>query len=129
MTITLIHVRNKITCRATLTLTESLNHCQIPHPSPKVANARGPEILHDPDINASFICLQSIEKHAKVPNGYTSLANVKSEKPVQRDMMETFFLSEMLKYLYLLFSDNRYTIDLSKYVINSEAHPLPIHKN
>ncbi|CAG9782125.1 unnamed protein product [Diatraea saccharalis] len=72
---------------------------------------------------------QSIEKHAKVPNGYTSLANVKSEKPLQRDMMETFFLSETLKYLYLLFSDDRYIIDLNKYVINSEAHALPIHKN
>ncbi|CAH2985583.1 unnamed protein product [Chilo suppressalis] len=72
---------------------------------------------------------QSIEKHAKVPNGYTSLNNVKSEKPLQRDMMETFFLSETLKYLYLLFSDDRFIIDLNKYVINSEAHPLPIHKN
>ncbi|XP_063373659.1 endoplasmic reticulum mannosyl-oligosaccharide 1,2-alpha-mannosidase [Cydia amplana] len=72
---------------------------------------------------------QGFEKYAKVPNGYTSLANVKTEKPVQRDMMESFFLSETLKYLYLLFSDDRYLIDLSKYVFNSEAHPLPIHKS
>ncbi|KAF9804867.1 hypothetical protein SFRURICE_007770 [Spodoptera frugiperda] len=72
---------------------------------------------------------QGFEKYARVPNGYTSLANVKVEKPVQRDMMESFFLSETLKYLYLLFSDDRFTIDLNKYVINSEAHPLPIHKN
>lgn len=72
---------------------------------------------------------QGFEKYAKVPWGYTSLANVKSEKPVQRDMMESFFLSETLKYLYLLFSDDRFTIDLNKYVINSEAHPLPIYKN
>ncbi|XP_053623928.1 endoplasmic reticulum mannosyl-oligosaccharide 1,2-alpha-mannosidase isoform X1 [Plodia interpunctella] len=72
---------------------------------------------------------QGFEKYAKVPNGYTSLGNVKSEKPLQRDMMESFFLSETLKYLYLLFSDNRYEIDLNHYVMNSEAHPLPIHKN
>ncbi|XP_059054476.1 endoplasmic reticulum mannosyl-oligosaccharide 1,2-alpha-mannosidase [Achroia grisella] len=72
---------------------------------------------------------QSLEKYAKVPNGYTSLANVKSDKPLQRDMMESFFLSETLKYLYLLFSEDRFMIDLNKYVINSEAHPLPIHKN
>ncbi|CAH0716043.1 unnamed protein product, partial [Brenthis ino] len=72
---------------------------------------------------------QGFEKYAKVPNGYTSLANVKTEKPITRDMMESFFLSETLKYLYLLFSDDRFVIDLSKYVINSEAHPLPIHKN
>ncbi|XP_073954902.1 endoplasmic reticulum mannosyl-oligosaccharide 1,2-alpha-mannosidase-like isoform X2 [Choristoneura fumiferana] len=72
---------------------------------------------------------QGFEKYAKVPNGYTSLANVKTDKPVQRDMMESFFLSETLKYLYLLFSDDRLLIDLSKYVFNSEAHPLPIHKS
>nr|XP_034839170.1 LOW QUALITY PROTEIN: endoplasmic reticulum mannosyl-oligosaccharide 1,2-alpha-mannosidase-like [Maniola hyperantus] len=72
---------------------------------------------------------QGLEKYARVENGYTSLNNVKSDKPIPRDMMESFFLSETLKYLYLLFADDRYTIDLSKYVINSEAHPLPIHKN
>ncbi|XP_013189359.2 endoplasmic reticulum mannosyl-oligosaccharide 1,2-alpha-mannosidase isoform X1 [Amyelois transitella] len=72
---------------------------------------------------------QGFEKYAKVSNGYTSLANVKSEKPLQRDMMESFFLSETLKYLYLLFSEDRYVIDLNRYVINSEAHPLPIHEN
>ncbi|KAG6446541.1 endoplasmic reticulum mannosyl-oligosaccharide 1,2-alpha-mannosidase [Manduca sexta] len=72
---------------------------------------------------------QGFEKYAKVPNGYTSLANVKSEKPIPRDMMESFFLSETLKYLYLLFSEDRFVIDLSKFVINSEAHPLPVHKH
>jgi endoplasmic reticulum Man9GlcNAc2 1,2-alpha-mannosidase len=43
-------------------------------------------------------------------------------------MMESFFLSETLKYFYLLFSDNRKLIDLDEYVFNSEAHPLPISK-
>lgn len=70
---------------------------------------------------------QSFEKYAKVSYGYASLSNVKSEKPVHRDMMESFFMSETLKYLYLLFSDDRFLIDLNKYVINSEAHPLPVH--
>ncbi|CAH2034680.1 unnamed protein product, partial [Iphiclides podalirius] len=72
---------------------------------------------------------QGFEKYARVENGYSSLANVKSERPVHRDMMESFFLSETLKYLYLLFSDDRLLLDLNKYVINTEAHPLPIHKN
>lgn len=39
--------------------------------------------------------------------------------------METFFLGETLKYLYLLFSDSD-VIPLDKFVFNSEAHPLPI---
>ncbi|XP_014366340.2 endoplasmic reticulum mannosyl-oligosaccharide 1,2-alpha-mannosidase [Papilio machaon] len=72
---------------------------------------------------------QGFEKYARVTYGYSSLASVKSERPAHRDMMESFFLSETLKYLYLLFSEDRYLIDLNKYVINSEAHPLPVHKS
>lgn len=76
-----------------------------------------------------IISSQGFEKYAKVTNGYTSLANVRSETPPPRDMMESFFLSETLKYLYLLFSEDRYLINLKYYVVNSEAHPLPVHKN
>jgi mannosyl-oligosaccharide alpha-1,2-mannosidase len=38
--------------------------------------------------------------------------------------MESFFLGETLKYLYLLFEDDN-KIPLDKYVMNTEAHPLP----
>ena len=34
-----------------------------------------------------------------------------------------FFVAEVLKYLYLLFSDPS-VIDLSEWVINTEAHPF-----
>jgi mannosyl-oligosaccharide alpha-1,2-mannosidase len=44
-----------------------------------------------------------------------------------RDKMESFFLSETLKYFYLLFSDE-IIIPLDKYVINTEAHPMPIFR-
>ena len=40
--------------------------------------------------------------------------------------METFYLAETLKYLYMLFDDNN-LLPLDKYVINTEAHPLPIY--
>lgn len=40
--------------------------------------------------------------------------------------MESFFLGETLKYLYLLFSDDPNLISLDRYVFNTEAHPLPI---
>lgn len=69
---------------------------------------------------------QSFEKYAKTTYGYSSLDNVRSDKPQKRDMMESFFLSETLKYLYLLFSDDRYMIDLRTFVMTTEAHPLPI---
>lgn len=40
--------------------------------------------------------------------------------------MESFFLGETLKYLYLLFSDQLGPLSLDTYVFNTEAHPLPI---
>ncbi|TFK24297.1 mannosyl-oligosaccharide 1,2-alpha-mannosidase [Coprinopsis marcescibilis] len=69
---------------------------------------------------------QAIEKHCKVESGgYATVINV-DENPAQlEDKMETFFLSETLKYLYLLFSDSN-TIPLDRYVFNTEAHPFPI---
>ncbi len=39
--------------------------------------------------------------------------------------MERFFFAETLKYLYLLFAPDK-TIDLSKIVFNTEAHPFAI---
>jgi len=69
---------------------------------------------------------QAIEKHCRIPSGgYATIVNV-DEVPVRHeDKMETFFLGETLKYLFLLFSDGD-TIPLSKYVFNTEAHPLPV---
>jgi endoplasmic reticulum Man9GlcNAc2 1,2-alpha-mannosidase len=37
----------------------------------------------------------------------------------------SFFLAETLKYLYLLFLDED-KIPLDKWVLNTEAHPLPV---
>lgn len=46
-----------------------------------------------------------------------------------RDMMESFFLGETLKYLFLLFADDdimeRYSP--TKFVYNTEAHLLPLY--
>ena len=43
-------------------------------------------------------------------------------------MMESFFLGETLKYLYLLFADE-HEIDLDKWLLNTEAHLLPMYDN
>ncbi|KAF8657971.1 hypothetical protein AX16_002132 [Volvariella volvacea WC 439] len=68
----------------------------------------------------------SIEKYCKLANGgYASFLNVDDVRGAKDDKMETFFLSETLKYFYLLFSDET-VIPLDKYVFNTEAHPLPI---
>lgn len=71
---------------------------------------------------------QAIEKHAKVPSGgYSSLNNVKDTRLGFRDKMESFFLGETLKYLFLLFSEVD-MVPLDKFVFNTEAHILPIRK-
>lgn len=59
--------------------------------------------------------------------GYTSINNVRDPvNPGPRDKMESFFLGETLKYLFLLFSDDMELLSLDKYIFNTEAHPLPI---
>ncbi|KXN85750.1 Mannosyl-oligosaccharide 1,2-alpha-mannosidase MNS3, partial [Leucoagaricus sp. SymC.cos] len=69
---------------------------------------------------------QAIEKHCRVDSGgYATIINVDEIPAVKEDKMETFFLSETLKYLYLLFSDDT-VIPLDRFVLNTEAHPFPI---
>jgi len=40
--------------------------------------------------------------------------------------MESFWLAETLKYLYLLFEDDPTVFSFDEWVFNTEAHPLPI---
>uniref|UniRef100_A0A8C7APF7 alpha-1,2-Mannosidase n=1 Tax=Neovison vison TaxID=452646 RepID=A0A8C7APF7_NEOVI len=72
--------------------------------------------------------LQSFNAYTRVPSGgYSSISNVQDPlNPQPRDKMESFFLGETLKYLYLLFSDDPSLLSLDAYVFNTEAHPLPI---
>jgi mannosyl-oligosaccharide alpha-1,2-mannosidase len=39
--------------------------------------------------------------------------------------MESFWLAETLKYMFLLFSPVD-TVDREKYILNTEAHPIPL---
>lgn len=72
----------------------------------------------------------AIEKYARVKNGYSSVKSVKRIPVSYRDLMESFFLAETLKYLYLLFADDQKDLfPLDKWVFNTEAHPLPIRAN
>ncbi|XP_048772672.2 endoplasmic reticulum mannosyl-oligosaccharide 1,2-alpha-mannosidase-like isoform X2 [Ostrea edulis] len=68
-------------------------------------------------------------KYTKIDGaGFSSINNVKSpSNPGYKDKLESFFLAETLKYLFLLFSDDPKLIPLDKFVFNSEAHPLPIY--
>ncbi|CAJ2513348.1 Uu.00g014670.m01.CDS01 [Anthostomella pinea] len=69
---------------------------------------------------------KSFMNHTAVEDGggFSSLSNANKLPPVMRDNMESFWLAETLKYMYLLFSPND-LLPLDKIVINTEAHPLP----
>ena len=76
---------------------------------------------------------QAFERNAKVDSGgYSSLSSV-ARIGSRTDKMESFFLGETLKYLYLLFgnrNDNDHkTLSLDKFVLNTEAHFFPIHSS
>lgn len=72
---------------------------------------------------------QAFERNCRVPDGYAGLRDVRVAKPAKDDTMQSFFLAETLKYLYLLFADSD-TINLDEWVFNTEAHPLKIvHRN
>ncbi|KDP34441.1 hypothetical protein JCGZ_11912 [Jatropha curcas] len=66
---------------------------------------------------------QAFEKNSRVEAGYVGLKDVTTG--VKDNMMQSFFLAETLKYLYLLFSPPS-VIPLDEWVFNTEAHPLRI---
>lgn len=70
---------------------------------------------------------EAFEKYTRLDEGYAGISNVEAPHNVGfKDKMETFYLAETLKYLYLMFSDNPHLLPLDKYVFNTEAHPLPV---
>ncbi|KAI8847848.1 glycoside hydrolase [Chytridium lagenaria] len=82
----------------------------------------GHNLLRPETVESLFV----LWKWAKVKGGgYASLGDVRVIPPPKRDHMESFFLGETLKYLYLLFCEQD-LVPLDKYVFNTEAHPLPV---
>lgn len=82
---------------------------------------------------------QSFEKYSRIQTGYSPVSDVRQKPPADADLdlllhnhapdrMESFWLSETLKYFYLIFCDDKRMIGtiLNKYVFNTEAHLLPI---
>eukprot|EP00667_Euglena_gracilis_P007554 EG_transcript_7630 len=64
----------------------------------------------------------AIDSRARTACGFATLNDVETD--VLLDRMESFFLSETLKYLYLLFDPGN--VFGGKYVFTTEGHPLPI---
>ena len=68
---------------------------------------------------------QSIEKHCKVSAGYSGVLDVNNDPAELDNRMQSWFLAETLKYLFLLFSPKD-VVSLDQWVFNTEAHPLMI---
>eukprot|EP00040_Diaphanoeca_grandis_P044258 m.11812 g.11812 ORF g.11812 m.11812 type:complete len:814 (-) comp8994_c0_seq1:39-2480(-) len=69
--------------------------------------------------------MNSIQYSTWTPCGYAIVKNVSTHE--LDDRMESFFLSETLKYLYLIFdADNM--IHKGNYVFSTEAHPFEVTK-
>ena len=65
--------------------------------------------------------LRDLVACCKTQVGFAALTSVRTH--AQRDVMQSYFLAETLKYLYLLFAAPG-TVDLRRHVFNTEAHPL-----
>jgi len=63
----------------------------------------------------------ALVKNCRTESGFAALSSVLTME--KKDAMESFFLAETLKYLYLLYAPKS-TLDLDTVVFNTEAHPL-----
>jgi hypothetical protein len=70
--------------------------------------------------------INDILTKCKTSAGFAAMKNVTTLE--KSDSMESFFLAETLKYAYLLFAPEN-TVDLSKVVFNTEAHPLKVTRD
>lgn len=68
----------------------------------------------------------AIERYCKTPSAYGELSNVNDVNQTPRNKMESFFLAETLKYLYLLQDPDTEIDVLHRHVFNTEAHPMRI---
>jgi mannosidase alpha-like ER degradation enhancer 2 len=63
----------------------------------------------------------SLKRYCRTDAGYAALKDVRTRE--KKDNMESFFLAETLKYLYLLYAPAE-TLDPTKVIFNTEAHPI-----
>ena len=72
-------------------------------------------------VEMGKVFFDSLRTYCRTDAGYAELKSVVTKE--KADQMESFFLAETLKYLYLLFAPPE-TLDFKKTVFNTEAHPL-----
>ncbi|XP_076025284.1 ER degradation-enhancing alpha-mannosidase-like protein 3 [Genypterus blacodes] len=69
--------------------------------------------------------VEKLNAYTRVPCGFAAMQDVRTG--MHEDRMDSFFLAEMFKYLYLLFTEkNQMPINIDDYIFTTEAHLLPV---
>ncbi|KAG7488228.1 hypothetical protein MATL_G00030310 [Megalops atlanticus] len=69
--------------------------------------------------------LENLNRFARVPCGFAAMKDVRTGS--HEDRMDSFFLAEMFKYLFLLFAEAEdLPFDVEDYIFTTEAHLLPL---
>jgi mannosyl-oligosaccharide alpha-1,2-mannosidase len=120
-----------------------LSHLPANHPggiAPGVTRLRDSRYLLRPEAFESLFVLyratgdaayqdmawtmfEAVRAACETELAFAALADVTVPEPSQVDSMESFWMAETLKYLYLLFSPPD-LVSLDEYVFNTEAHPF-----
>ncbi|TTJ69858.1 ER degradation-enhancing alpha-mannosidase-like protein 3 [Bagarius yarrelli] len=85
-----------------------------------------PEATRDPYyLEVGRSVLENLNRFARVPCGFAAMKDVRTGS--HEDRMDSFFLAEMFKYLFLLFAEEvDLPFDVEDYVFTTEAHLLPL---
>uniref|UniRef100_A0A7N6F776 alpha-1,2-Mannosidase n=1 Tax=Anabas testudineus TaxID=64144 RepID=A0A7N6F776_ANATE len=76
-------------------------------------------------LEAGRTILDNLNRFARVPCGFAAMKDVRTGS--HEDRMDSFFLAEMFKYLFLLFAEaDDLPFDIEDYVFTTEAHLLPL---
>ncbi|KAJ5653134.1 hypothetical protein N7490_000137 [Penicillium lividum] len=73
--------------------------------------------------DAAWRMFQNIEKMTHTNFGHSAVQDVRDPDSKLDDKMESYWLAETLKYLYLIFSEPDH-VSLDEYVLSTEAHPF-----
>ncbi|XP_012720282.2 ER degradation-enhancing alpha-mannosidase-like protein 3 [Fundulus heteroclitus] len=76
-------------------------------------------------LEAGRTILDNLNRFARVPCGFAAMKDVRTGS--HEDRMDSFFLAEMFKYLFLLFAEAEdIPFDVEDYIFTTEAHLLPL---
>ncbi|ETI20871.1 hypothetical protein G647_07214 [Cladophialophora carrionii CBS 160.54] len=66
---------------------------------------------------------EAIMKQTRTAYGFSSIEDITVSESKKTDRMESFWMAETLKYMWLLFEDPT-VVSLDEFVFNTEAHPF-----